>query len=349
MSRALTNKGQQLLKAFKRRVKEADRIDIVTAWVTDCAALEALDELAKANCDVRAIVGLSNRITVPSALETLRDMGHVKVVDPSSGIFHPKVYIFHRDGRPTHGWNGSANFSKGGFDSNYELVLETKLPASSTLTDWFDELWNKRCCKPLTDELLKDYQRRFKEKPGQEPGVPPDASRGSATGKQAVAKGKDSKRIVIVQHGVRPPPDVPGNYGKEKAKGQVTVAGESYAYSSSTTCMKLVLEKLQEQDPSFLERCWDDSRFHRKGRRTHFVARTKAELGSEGFRKHAIPMDNDWWLPTQTQTQEKWKVVEAAADVAGVEIVHRAKGQHGREVKGKFWQAEKRAKKLVGF
>ena len=346
MSRVLTNKGQQLLDEFRRRVEEADQIDIVTAWATDCEALEAL---AEANCDVRAIVGLSNRITVPSALETLRDRGDVKVVDPPSGIFHPKVYIFW-SGPKTLGWTGSANFSKGGFSSNYELVLETtSLSASSTLTKWFDGLWDQPCCKLLTDELLNDYRRRFNEKPGLEPGVPLDVSRGSATGKQAVAKGEDSKRIVIVQHGVRPPPKVSGNIKGKEAKGQVTVAGESYPYSSATTCMKLVLEKLQEQDSGFLEKCWDDSRFHRKGRRTHFVARTKAELGSEGFRKYAIPMDNDWWLPTQTQTQEKWKVVEAAADVAGMEIVHRAKGQHGREVKGKFWQAEKDARKLVGF
>ena len=346
MPRVLTNRGQQLLDEFRRRVDEADRIDIVTAWATDCEALEAL---AEANCDVRAVVGLSDRITVPNALETLRDRGNVKVVDPPSGIFHPKVYIF-RSGRKTLGWTGSANFSKGGFSSNYELVLETtSLSASSTLTKWFDGLWDQPCCKVLTDELLKDYRSRFNEKPGQEPGVPPDASRRPATGKQAVAKGKDSKRIVIVQHGVRPRPHVPGNYGRKKAEGQVTVAGKSYAYDSATTCMKLVLEKLQERDPSFLGQCWRDPRFKKKRGESRYVARTEAELGSKGFRKYAIPMDNDWWLPTQTQTQEKWKVVEAAADVAGIEIVCRAKGQHGREVEGKLWQAERRAKIKVGF
>ena len=346
MPRVLTNENRQLLNEFRRRVEEADQIDVVTAWATDCEALEAL---AEANCDVRAIVGLSNRITVPSALETLRDRGDVKVVDPPSGIFHPKVYIF-RSGRKTLGWTGSANFSKGGFSSNYELVLETtSSSASSTLTKWFDGLWDQPCCKLLTDELLNDYRRRFDEKPGQEPGVPPDASRGSTTRKQAVAKRKDSKRIVIVQHGVRPPPHVHQNGKRKEAEGRVTVAGKSDPYDSATKCMQLVLEKLQEQNPSFLERCWDDSRFHKRGMRTHFIARTKEELGNERFRNYAKQMDNDWWLPTQTQTQEKWKVVEAAAAVAGMEVVHRAKGQHGREVKGKFWKAEKRARKLVGF
>ena len=349
MARVLTNEHQQLLTAFTSRVEEADRIDIVTAWATECNALAVLLANKRVNCAVRALVGLSNRITQPRALEKLLGIGRVRIIDPSSGIFHPKVYIF-RSGRRTLGWTGSANFSSAGFSSNYELVLETtSSSASSTLTEWFDDLWDQQQCKPLTRERLKEYRDRFEKDPGQEPGVLPNASQG-AGGRQAFAKGKDLKRIVIAQHGVRPPPRVRRNGKRKEAEGRVTVAGKPYDYDSATTCMTLVLEKLQEQDPSFLERCWGDSRFHKRGMRTHFIAKTKKQLSDhDGFRKYAKPMDNGWWLPTQTQTREKWKVVCAAADVAGMDIVHRAKGEHGREVEGTLWQAENRATIEVGF
>ena len=334
MSRVLTNEDQQLLKAFKRRVKEADHIDIVTAWATDCPAL---DELAKASCDVRAIVGLSDRITVPSALETLRDWGDVKVVDRRSGIFHPKVYIF-RSGRKTLGWTGSANFSRGGFSSNYELVLETtSLSASSTLTKWFDGLWDQPCCKVLTDELLNDYRRRFNEKPGREPGVPPDASRGPATGKQAVAKGKDSKRIVIVQHGVRPVPKVSGNTKGKKAKGQITVAGTTYNYDSAAKCLEFVLTELQKRDSDFSRRCLQDERFKSK---PSCVAQTEGELKKRGVKITKI--SNGLWLAIgRMETQQKWELMCAAAETAGMTL-DVANG-------GELWEAETKARMEVGF
>ena len=336
MPRVLTNKGQQLLKAFKRRVKEADRIDIVTAWVTDCAALEALDELAKANCGVRAIVGLSDRITVPSALKTLRDWGDVKVVDQKKGIFHPKVYIFHRNGRPTLGWTGSANFSDRGFSSNYELVLETtSLSASSTLTKWFDGLWDQPCCKLLTDELLKDYRHRFKEKPGREPGVPPDASRGPATGRHAVAKGKDSKQIVIVQHGVRPTPRRANKSG-EPIKGQVTVAGTTYDYDSAAKCLEFVLTELQKRDSSFSRRCLQDERFKSK---PSSVAQKEGEL-QKGVKITKI--SNGLWLAIgKLETQQKWDLMRAAAETADMTL-DVANG-------GELWEAETSAWLEVGF
>ena len=229
MARVLTNEHQQLLQAFTGRVEKADGIDIVTAWATECDALAALLAKKRVNCAVRALVGLSNRITQPRALEKLLKIGRVKIIDPSSGIFHPKVYIF-RSGRRTLGWTGSANFSSAGFSSNYELVLETtSLSASSTLTDWFDDLWSRQQCKPLTTERLKEYRDRFEKDPGQEPGAPPNASR-RAGGRQAVAKGRDLKRIKIVQHGERPLPAF-----SETAKGKRLKVGSQLLVASHTT------------------------------------------------------------------------------------------------------------------
>ena len=100
----------------------------------------------------------------------------------------------------------------------------------------------------------------------------------------------------------------------------------------------LVIEELQRQDPGFLELCWKDSRF-RRAERTHFIARAKEKLGTEHFQSEAREMDNGWWLSMQTQTQKKWELLEAAADIAKMDVI----------VEGERWQAEETARLEVGF
>ena len=100
-----------------------------------------------------------------------------------------------------------------------------------------------------------------------------------------------------------------------------------------------MLEALQQRDRRFLRKCEKDSRFHKRGGNNYYIARNKAGLGSEHFQKYPLTMDNGWFLSTQTQNQEKWKLILAAADVAGLEV----------RVDGKMWQAERRSKREVGF
>ena len=51
-------------------------------------------------------------------------------------------------------------------------------------------------------------------------------------------------------------------------------------------------------------------------------------------------MDSGWWLSSQTQTQEKWAMILAAAKIAGMSVEH-----------GDMWQAEGEgiAQTEVGF
>ena len=49
-------------------------------------------------------------------------------------------------------------------------------------------------------------------------------------------------------------------------------------------------------------------------------------------------MVDGWWLCQQTQTQEKWKFILAAAEIAGMSVQE-----------GTTWQAEGVAKAEVGF
>jgi hypothetical protein len=55
------------------------------------------------------------------------------------GIFHPKVFLFHRADSST-AWIGSANLTDGGFIRNVEVVWEVS-PADA-VSAWFDNLWD---------------------------------------------------------------------------------------------------------------------------------------------------------------------------------------------------------------
>jgi hypothetical protein len=54
-------------------------------------------------------------------------------------LFHPKVFIFHRQEQPI-AWVGSANLTSGGFLNNVEGVLESD--QTDDIGAWFDQLWN---------------------------------------------------------------------------------------------------------------------------------------------------------------------------------------------------------------
>lgn len=120
-------------------------------------------------------------------------------------------------------------------------------------------------------------------------------------------------------------------------QGTVIVAGRSLPYKSAQQAQKLVLDELQSRDSSFLDRCDKDRRFHGKKRR--FIARNKKDLGTHS-EKCAQEIGGGWgWMSVQTQTQQKWKLIQWAAEVAKLCV----------KVKGECWVAEARSRVKVGF
>ena len=122
----------------------------------------------------------------------------------------------------------------------------------------------------------------------------------------------------------------------EPPQGIVRIAGKSYRYESAQEAQKLVFDELQRRDESFLTRCNNDDRFHRKT--THFIARRKRDLGSERFRKYPQKIGNGWWMAVQTTTPEKWKLILWAAENAGLRV----------DVEGEYWSRKAKDMK-VGF
>ena len=127
-----------LTASFKKHLKSATHIDMAVAWATSSGPLEPLCSAADDKVKVRAIVGLYGGFTSPDALRALHENARLKIVSDETGIFHPKFYLFHLP-RRTLCWVGSANFSRGGFSQNTELVHEFEDPGYAR--EWFDQLW----------------------------------------------------------------------------------------------------------------------------------------------------------------------------------------------------------------
>ena len=146
----------KLRSRFADRLAGSNRVDIATAWATRGPVLDLLCKAAtERGVKVRTIVGTYGYATHPDALERLRDIGTLRLVEGSRAMFHPKVYIF-SGRRGARAWIGSANFTGAGFARNEEAVHETQ--DLDDAVDWFKGLW--KACGPLDPGAIAAYRER---------------------------------------------------------------------------------------------------------------------------------------------------------------------------------------------
>jgi len=129
---------------------------------------ELFNHIRKDNNTFQWIIGIDS-ITTSDALRTLRELEglstgeyYVRVFESSSGIFHPKVFIFKRiDGSGTV-LIGSNNLTSGGLKDNIEVAVRLDNLTADEINQW-EELWEsinnkKDNVKLITDELLTQLQ-----------------------------------------------------------------------------------------------------------------------------------------------------------------------------------------------
>ena len=94
----------------------------------------------------------------------------------ATGIFHPKLYLFHLyrlhdQPRRSIAWTGSANFTNGGFLSNEEVMLEVGPgPETDALIDWFEKRWSDCGPQPKVGNHIWHYRRSW-QRPDPEVGT----------------------------------------------------------------------------------------------------------------------------------------------------------------------------------
>lgn len=157
--------SDDLLGRFNQLLETSTHVDIAVAWAGPGLAVEML--LGHVNdTEVRIVVGLSGNSTEPATLRRLMAEDNVALrvaPAPPGGVFHPKFYRFCGVKRSVC-WVGSANFTRGGFGENAELVHEFE-DGDDIGGDWFEELWEQLEADP--EPAISDYQERYRPpKPG---------------------------------------------------------------------------------------------------------------------------------------------------------------------------------------
>ena len=150
-----------LSERFRENVERSTHVDVAVAWATKTSALNQLKHAVEEyDVALRIIVGTYGNATDPDALDSLNDIGELRLA-PDGPLFHPKVYIF-RGKEDSIAWIGSANFTQGGFGGNVEAVFETKRWES--VSEWFENQWNE-CGELPANAIAKHRSRRFDDPP----------------------------------------------------------------------------------------------------------------------------------------------------------------------------------------
>jgi len=156
-----------LAQTFNTLLEDADELFIATAWASPGEHINSVREWAKNGGRFKAIIGLSGTTTVPTTLRDLGKIGDLRTPGRAlphaqgfQGLFHPKFYVF-KKGSNYRALVGSANFTNGGFVSNFEVCVEAAEPKK--LKALFDELWEDS--EALTSKKIDEYEVDWAQRP----------------------------------------------------------------------------------------------------------------------------------------------------------------------------------------
>src|SRR5262249_6359994 len=163
MNSILLSSSDELIGAFQNALGEAAHVDVAVAWATRCEQLSSLCGYAKRRSKLRAIIGRDFAGTDPVAVERLLAAAPGQIrwgCRPCSGIFHPKVFLFHHDNLIT-AIVGSANLTRQAFLCNVEATIRLCGTANelSQLVQFFGAQWH--LAEEVNTENLETYRMRW--------------------------------------------------------------------------------------------------------------------------------------------------------------------------------------------
>lgn len=148
---------------IKDLLKYSDKISIAVAFLENSgvAIIRQCIEEIKNKVSISIITGLDFGITAPEALQELLNLGVCCNIFHGEN-FHPKLYIFEKNGNEATVIIGSSNLSKGGLSTNHEanIILSgdiSEVPLSDSIK-YFSYLYSKSV--PLDDKIIELYIMR---------------------------------------------------------------------------------------------------------------------------------------------------------------------------------------------
>lgn len=202
----------RMFDAVREGLAWAEEVRLAVAF-TRCSGLQLLvdplQELVARGGRVQLLTSTYQHVTQPEALEALLALKGVecRVQEGPTG-FHTKFWWF-RGGQGAECWAGSSNLTKGGLATNLEWNLRSLEPARLEETRrQFDVLWGRPDVRPLSRELVHQYQaRRLPERPftpllwaadALEPAPPPNPAQREALAKLAELRARGERRAAVI-------------------------------------------------------------------------------------------------------------------------------------------------------
>lgn len=110
-------------------------------------------------------------------------------------------------------------------------------------------------------------------------------------------------------------PRAPAEPGR---RGTLILLGTNYSYANAKEAMVLVLRKLAERDPNFLQQCSEHP--NAQGRTRRYIARTGEELypNRPDLRDYKDNLPGGWFVATNLNNVLKRTIIRLAAEVAGL-------------------------------
>lgn len=158
-----SNKKNSLVKKYKKALKSAKKLYIVSAYLTDWNSKEFI--FNDNYDDFKFIIGQDFGITrkhacsnvIMSLPPKLKDKFYVVKTSNVKG-FHPKAIFWENDKNRYFALVGSSNLTKAAFEKNHEANVYTEISKQQfeEIIDWLNKI-NKHC-QVVTNEWIKNYK-----------------------------------------------------------------------------------------------------------------------------------------------------------------------------------------------
>ena len=105
--------------------------------------------------------------------------------------------------------------------------------------------------------------------------------------------------------------------------GELVILGRSYLYRTQSKAMAIVFEKLQEEDPKFLQRFYEHPENKKSKGRRRYLGRNQQELFGDNVKKprSSAEIGGDWVVSADYNWSKKQEIIRFAAEgVAGLKF-----------------------------
>ena len=160
----IITKSSKIDNVLVRLMKKYKHYYIASAWAS-LGSNASKKLLLNKNRINKMVVGTHFYQTHPNFIEEFIDSQKVQFILNTSGIYHPKVYLFSNENDDWECIIGSANFTSSALSKNSEIVIHIKSTDDNsstvyrTIVDKIDDYWSDS--SPISRDEFQNYKNQW--------------------------------------------------------------------------------------------------------------------------------------------------------------------------------------------